>query len=236
MNTAVLTPDDAATDTAVPLIDAAADTDADISSDANIDDDNPMLDSDRLDADGGAAVSDAPLTTDAPADQPMEKPPVNLPNGQACATASWCHSDFCVDGACCETDCNDTDPMRCTGCSQDKTGQRDGVCGADRTREQKTCGSACGQISTDVPAVLAMVCAQGSCVVPATAALIETCLKPLDKCMSSFCDQATARSARCVTLLCPTSGTCCCEAPGGDAQRTCVTTAACNNGLACVSL
>jgi hypothetical protein len=238
MNMTVLTPDDDATDTAVPLIDAQADADTEVSPDANVDQDNPMLDSGRLDADadGGVGVSDAPLTNDAPTDQPMEKAPVNLPTGQGCAAGSWCRSGFCVDGVCCETDCDAADPMRCTGCSQVKTGQRDGVCGADRAREQKTCGSACGQISTDVPAVMAMICAQGSCVVPASPTLLDTCLKPLDKCTSSFCDQATSRSARCVNLLCPTGGTCCCEAPGGDAQRTCVTTTACNNGLICVSL
>src|SRR5258705_179408 len=69
---------------------------------------------------------------------------------------------------------------------------------------------------------LSMVCLAGSCVVPMGPAIVEVCRNELDPCPISFCNQPTSRTANCVNTLCPQAGTCCCEAPGNPAQRSCV--------------
>ncbi|HEY2903658.1 MAG TPA: hypothetical protein VGL59_23945 [Polyangia bacterium] len=172
---------------------------------------------------------------DVPVDLPVEKPPTDLMNGQVCQANSWCRSKFCVDGVCCNTACEGDDPMRCNGCSMAKTGQKDGTCAADKTRERMTCGQACGQVVMDVPAVLDMICISGVCQVPQVPVIVEACRNQFDLCVTSFCNQPTNRTARCVNTLCPTMGTCCCETGGNATGRSCVSTNACKNDKACVT-
>jgi hypothetical protein len=187
------------------------------------------------DATDVAADLAADLAPDLPRDLPAEKPPTDLANGEACAASSWCRSKFCIDGFCCNTACDNDDPMRCTACSMAKTGQKNGLCAADRARERMKCGEACGQVLMNVPAVLSMLCRQGQCAVPDVPEIIDTCRKQFDQCTSSFCNQPTNRTARCVNTLCPQSGTCCCETPGNAAARSCTAKNACINDRACVS-
>jgi hypothetical protein len=87
----------------------------------------------------------------------------------------------------------------------------------------------------NLPAVLNMVCLQGICKVPDVPMIVDMCRKAFDSCTTSFCNQATNRTARCVHTLCPQAGTCCCEAPANRAARSCVAVNACNNDRACVS-
>lgn len=194
-----------------------------------------------LSAETGDAASgdhpDAPADlADAPADLPMEKPPTNLGNGAACQAPSWCRSKFCVDGVCCDNGCSADDPMRCTACTMAKTGQQNGTCAADRSRDRMKCGEACGQLAMNMPAVFAMVCQQGNCVVPAVPTVVgEPCAKPGDMCTVSFCDQPTDRTARCVQTLCPQSGNCCCQMGDNTATRACVSTSSCKTDRACVT-
>jgi hypothetical protein len=199
--------------------------------------------------DGDATAGDAVATADAdaapevaldvapdlPRDLPVERPPTDLPNGEACQANGWCRSKFCVDGFCCNTACDGDDPARCTACSMAKTGQKNGLCAGDRSRERMKCGEACGQVLMNVPAVLSMICRQGQCVVPDVPEIVATCRKQFDLCTSSFCNQPTNRTARCVDTLCPQAGTCCCEMPGNAAARSCTAKNACMNDRACVS-
>lgn len=187
-------------------------------------------------ADADAAPEVAPdLAPDLPHEVAPEKPPSDLVNGMACQVNSWCRSKFCVDGFCCNTACEADSPMRCNACSMAKTGQKDGTCAADRSRERMKCGDACGQVLMNVPAVLSMICQQGQCVVPAVPDITDTCRKQFDACTTSFCDQPTNRTARCVHTLCPQGGTCCCEMPGNPTARSCMATNACRNDRMCVS-
>jgi len=179
-----------------------------------------------------APAADRPEVADAPADVPrdlaVERPPAV--NGQPCMASGECKSKFCVDGVCCENTCDSADPDRCRACTNAKTGQKDGVCAADRTRETMKCGEACGQLVVTGPAVFAMVCQAGVCAVPANPTVVgDPCRKVGDNCTVSFCDQPTNRTARCVQNICPQANTCCCEQPGNAAQRSCVATNACKN-------
>lgn len=193
------------------------------------------------DADGDVAdapeadrpdVADGPV--DAPRDLPVDRPPAA--NGQACGQNSECKSKFCVDGVCCENTCDSADPDRCRACSNAKTGQKDGTCAADRTREKMKCGEACSSITVNVPAVFEMVCQAGVCAVPANPTMVgDPCRKEGDMCTVSFCDQPTTRTARCVQTLCPTKDTCCCEQPGNVAQRSCVAANSCHDDRMCVT-
>ena len=186
---------------------------------------------DALSADR-ADVPDAP---DAPPDLPAERP-MNQNNGAVCMVAAQCKSKFCVDGFCCDSACEADDPNRCNACASAKTGQRDGMCAPDRNREKMVCGEACGQLAMNVPAVFAMVCQQGRCLVPAAPTVVgDPCRKQGDLCTTSFCDQPTARTARCVHTLCPQTGTCCCEQPNNAAARSCMPTTSCKNDRMCVS-
>jgi hypothetical protein len=185
---------------------------------------------------------DVPVIVDVPPEMPPDmppdipKPPSNLPNGQPCQMNSWCRSTFCIDGFCCNSTCESQDPMRCNACSMAKTGQNNGVCAPDRSRERMKCGEACGQVLMNVPAVLTMVCLQGTCRVPEVPVIVDTCRKAFDNCTTSFCDQpASGRTARCVHTLCQQAGTCCCQAPANPAARSCVAVNACNNDRMCVS-
>src|SRR5258708_6597119 len=117
-----------------------------------------------------------------------------------------------------------------------KTGQKDGTCAPDRVRERMKCGEACGQLAMGVPAVFAMVCQGGRCMVPSVPTVVgDPCRKPGDMCTVSFCDQPTNRTARCVSTLCPQGGTCCCQMGDNVAQRSCMSTTACKNDRMCVS-
>jgi len=194
----------------------------------------PLMDAGDVAPDVASEVA-PDLAPELPRDLPAEKPPTDLPNGEACQSSSWCRSKFCIDGFCCNTACDSGDPMRCTACSMAKTGQKNGLCAGDSSRERMKCGEACGQVLMNVPAVLSMLCRQGQCVVPEVPEIIDTCRKQFDQCTSSFCNQPTNRTARCVNTLCPQAGTCCCEMPGNAAARSCTAMNACTNGRACVS-
>ena len=220
------------------------DGDAD-SKDSDDSNDGPALDSagdgawDAADADGSMADADTP--GDGPADgfevaDVTQEFPTDLVNGQACGSESWCRSRFCIDGVCCESACEQDEPIRCRACTMARTGQRDGICAADRNNERATCGAACGQVAMNVPSVLEMICVQGRCLVPDAPRIVDTCRRELDPCTTSFCDQGTMRNARCVHSLCPlASSTCCCENPADVTARSCVATNACNAGRVCVS-
>ena len=190
--------------------------------------------------DAVADVADAPAADrpeaadalpDAARDLPVDRPPAA--NGEKCALAAECKSKFCIDGVCCENTCDSPDPDRCRACTNARTGQKDGVCAADKTREGVKCGEACGQLVMAGPAVMTMVCHAGACAVPANPTVVgDPCKTTGDNCTVSFCDQPTNRTARCVHTLCPQANTCCCEQPGNAAQRTCVAMDACRNDKA----
>jgi hypothetical protein len=216
--------------------------DAESNNDSQDSEDGPAPDSaPDVSWDADASLLDAAASSDGPVDGAEvtdvapEAFPIELVNGQACRSDSWCHSRFCVDGVCCESACERDEPMRCKACSMARTGQRDGICAADRSKERAPCGAACGQVAMNVPSVLEMICVQGACLVPDAPRVVDTCRQELDRCTSSFCDQPTTRSARCVHSLCPQVGTCCCESPTDRSARSCVTTNACTTGRMCVS-
>lgn len=194
---------------------------------------------DLADASDGAdrfETADVPVAPDVPVDLPVDKPTTNLANGAPCTAAAMCRSKFCVDGVCCDTACEGEDPNRCNACTMAKTGQKDGTCAPDRVRERMKCGEACGQLAMGVPAVFAMVCQGGRCMVPSVPTVVgDPCRKPGDMCTVSFCDQPTNRTARCVSTLCPQGGTCCCQMGDNVAQRSCMSTTACKNDRMCVS-
>jgi len=54
----------------------------------------------------------------------------SLARGDACAKASECITDFCVDGVCCDTPCGGSDPSDCKACTRALGASEDGVCSA----------------------------------------------------------------------------------------------------------
>ena len=52
-----------------------------------------------------------------------------LPNGDECSYNMMCSSGHCVDGFCCNSDCNGGDPHDCLACSVVAGAEQDGVCG-----------------------------------------------------------------------------------------------------------
>jgi hypothetical protein len=191
-----------------------------------------MTDGAAADAEAGITPVDVPMEMPAPVEVPPERPRMNEPNGAPCAANSECRSNFCIKepgapmGICCATACNNG----CSACTMAKTGRPDGTCAADRALDRKKCGEACGQLFMDVPAVIERVCENGACVLPVVPKLVETCRKD-DGCTSSFCDQPSATTARCVHTVCPAQGSCCCGTAQG--ARMCVQRNACTGERSC---
>ncbi|HXI60543.1 MAG TPA: hypothetical protein VNO55_30990 [Polyangia bacterium] len=127
--------------------------------------------------------------------------------------------------------------MRCNACTMARTGQKDGTCAPDNAQNKLKCGETCGQAAPNVPGVVAMYCAQGRCVVSPQPVVVATCAgSELDLCAASYsCVQPTARSARCMPILCPQAGECCCALAGNASQRLCLSQSLCTNGRVCTS-
>lgn len=66
------------------------------------------------------------------------------PNGEACALAVDCASDFCVDGVCCNSACGGGVDSDCQACSAAKGAAANGVCGAVQAAAAVVCRPAAG--------------------------------------------------------------------------------------------
>jgi uncharacterized repeat protein (TIGR01451 family) len=65
-------------------------------------------------------------------------------NGDACAAASECASDLCVDGVCCNSTCGGGSDGDCQACSVAKGAVKDGVCGTTQAAAAFVCRPAAG--------------------------------------------------------------------------------------------
>ena len=65
-------------------------------------------------------------------------------NGTACAAASECASDFCVDGVCCDSACGNGNDGDCMACSTAKGAAFNGTCGTTQAGAAFVCRSAAG--------------------------------------------------------------------------------------------
>ena len=95
--------------------------------------------------------------------------------GDACAKASECITDFCVDGVCCDTACGGSDPSDCKACTHALGASEDGVCSAAlptlTCRPAKSdcdaperCDGVTMSCPTDSLVLNGATCASGTCV------------------------------------------------------------------------
>jgi len=150
-------------------------------------------------------------------------------NGAACEAADECSSDFCVEGVCCDTSCD----QACNSCLLDNTGKPDGTCSPVKAgTSDGTCpvteASSCGFDGTCDGAGSCRHHAQGT---PCT---IAECLDATTSVVSSACNGAGA----CTPQQTTPCGNYACSA--GRCVSSCVSTASCSpsaycNGGVCVA-
>jgi hypothetical protein len=150
----------------------------------------------------------------------------DFPDGRTCATANDCLSGFCVDGVCCNTDCNEVcETCVATGkrgtCSPVTAGTADPLCTAEASTTCGTSGKcdATGQCATfdgnticegascdeaTNTATAAAKCSNGACPDNATS---KSCA-PYQGCNGINCRTSCTTSAQCVTGYSCTGGKC----------------------------
>jgi MYXO-CTERM domain-containing protein len=197
----------------------------------------------------GASTDDVAGASDAGSAYPFV---LKRGDGDPCASAVECASNFCADGVCCNTACGGSNPSDCQACSTAAGAATNGTCGASTGN---TCndGNAC--FTTDV-------CQAGTCVgtTAVTCSALDDChnvgtCNPAtgicsnpEKVNGSVCNDSdecttsdTCQSGACVgsaPLVCTASDDC--HLPGECDPSTGVCSnpakadgAACNDGNAC---
>ena len=154
---------------------------------------------------------------------------IGLQNGDACAQASQCASNSCVDGVCCNTACGDGATNDCQACSIGAGGTSNGTCTALSGTVAPTvrCRNAAGACDVDD------YCTAGSMVcVDQLVASTTVCGAATHPCESTPACNGTSPACPATGAARP-AGTACGAAPSGacDAQDRCNGTA-----LSCPSL
>jgi hypothetical protein len=169
----------------------------------------------------GATRPDEAISVDGPLDLAADPParpdrePTLLGQGNPCTGDEACSTGHCVDGVCCENQCDGT----CVACSFTKTGKADGTCvfvlkDTDPDKECAATTFCCS--SAGAPGRCANVCAGGQCKHD-PANLIESC-RDSTACTEDSCVESggtsTCRHEQKCGCCCNTPATQACMSPG----------------------